>query len=288
MMYGRYSTTLKNLMDNEQTAALLQKALSTYPIYEAKNPALYTIIPTREEINTKLLNHYKYREIGFETVGRFLDELEISMCEIMPYYNQLMSSEDMMNNIEDIFGNIDITEQYDEKTTGNSQASSEGSIQSDSENTSESSSENSSETSASSENHTEMNTVNTSKNISSETPGNELNITAANINNVSYADKAEWKKDDNTSSSDASDQSTAESKSNTKDTGKINTTASQSTETSNNMETEGTVSHTLTRKGNQGVNTYAHDMLEFSQLFLNIVQRIINDERIAELFMSVY
>ena len=53
-------------------------------------------------------------------------------------------------------------------------------------------------------------------------------------------------------------------------------------------QTEGTHTHVMTKKGNQGVNTYAHDMLEFRQLFQNIVQMIIHDSRIAELFMLVY
>lgn len=280
MIYGRYSTVLKNLMDNEQTAAALNKALSSYPLYEPKNPSLYSIIPTREEINTKLLNHYKYREIGFETVGRFLDELEISMCEIMPYYNQLMSSEDMMNSIEDIFGNIDITESYEETSSGNSQSSSDGNVTA----SSNTSSESSANSSTSSDNSSDSSGSNKSKTISSQTPANELSITAADINKIGYADNAEWQVNDNASHSEGSESSTSESQSTASDT----STSSQKTENTSNIESETTRKHTLNRKGNQGVNTYAHDMLEFRELFLNIVQRIINDNRIAELFMTVY
>ena len=268
MIYGQYSVVLKTLMDDERVMPLIQRALSTYPMYEPKNPTLYTIIPTRDELNKKLLNFYKYREIGFETIGRFLDELEIAMCEIMPYYNQLMSSEDMMNGIEDIFGNIDITESYEEtstgKQTGAAQSSSSSEVISEQNNTTTSQSS--------------VNSDSSSKTIESETPGNELSITAGDINSISYADKATWNKDNNTSSSESTDTSSVDSSS----------SSNQESSSSSDVSTQGNISHTLTRKGNQGVNTYAHDMLEFRELFLNIVQSIINDKRIAELFMMVY
>lgn len=268
MIYSQYSVVLKTLMDDERVMPLITKALSTYPMYEPKNPALYTVIPTRDELNKKLLNFYKYREIGFETVGRFLDELEIAMCEIMPYYNQLMSSEDMMNGISDIFGNIDITESYEETSSGTQTGTAQSS----------SSSEALSEQNATTTSHTSMDGTNTSKNIESQTPANELSITAADIDTVDYADKAAWKKDTNTATSDGTDTSSGDSSS----------SSNQESSSSSDVSTEGNISHTLTRKGNQGVNTYAHDMLEFRELFLNIVQRIINDKRIAELFMMVY
>ena len=58
--------------------------------------------------------------------------------------------------------------------------------------------------------------------------------------------------------------------------------------TQEHKESSGTVKHTMNKKGNQGVNTYAHDLLEFRELFINIEQQIIKDERISELFMRVY
>ena len=48
----------------------------------------------------------------------------------------------------------------------------------------------------------------------------------------------------------------------------------------------GTVSHTLTRKGNQGVNTYAHDMIEFRQSIIDVDRQIIDD--LNDLFLMVY
>lgn len=47
-----------------------------------------------------------------------------------------------------------------------------------------------------------------------------------------------------------------------------------------------TVRHTYTKKGNQGVNTYAHDMLEYRETLLNIDTMIINE--LGDLFIQVY
>lgn len=259
-MKAKYTMLLKDIMDDSEGKQLLNKALSTYPMYEPKHPANYSIIPTREQINTKLLNHYKYREIGFETPGRFLDELEITMNEIMPYYYQLFKSEDIMNDIKDPFGNVDITETFEQETEGSSKGSS--------------SSQSTNQTESSSNSNTDTDMTNNTKNISSKTPQGLLDIGTKDIDSVGYGDNATWNED------------ISNSKGNTEETGSATSESSGSGQSSN--ETSGTTKHTLTRVGNQGVNTYAHDMKELREIFLNIEQQIITDPRIAELFMLVY
>ena len=170
-----------------------------------------------------------------------------------------------MNSIDDIFGNIDITESYEETSSGNSQSSSDGNVTA----SSNTSSESSANTSASSANSSDNSGTNKSKTISSQTPANELSITAADIDSIGYADNAEWQVNDNTSHSEGSESSTSESQSTASDT----SSSSQKTENTSNLESETSRKHTLNRKGNQGVNTYAHDMLEFRELFLNIPAR---------------
>jgi len=288
MIYGQYTVVLKTLLDNEQVKPLIDKALSTYPVYVPENPALFTVVPTREEINTKLLNHYKYREIGFETVGRFIDELEISMCEIMPYYNQLFKSEDILNAIDDIFGNIDITEEYSETVKGSAKGDTETTGTGTANTTMNNSGETNSETTSTSNSNTSMETTDTGKNIKSETPQNNLTITGSNIDSVNYADAVDWKKNENTSNSEGSESSTGSNTTTNTDESTSNSTTTQSSSGTSSSESESETKHTLHHKGNQGVNTYAHDMLEFRELFLNIVQQIIEDVRIKELFMNIY
>lgn len=264
MIYAKYTVVLKTLMDDAIFKPLIDKALSTYPIYQPSNDFFYSVIPTREELNTKILNHFKYREIGFETPGRFLDELETAMNEIMPYYNQLMKSQDIMNGLEDPFGNVDIVETYDEESIGNSSARTNMTTKNESSH-SESGSSNS-----------ESNVENHSKNVKVDTPQSELSISAKDIDSVNYGSEANWNED----SSDS--QGNTSSKTSGNDSSKGQSIGDTSSETT------GTNKHTLTRKGNQGVNTYAHDMKELRTIFLNIEQMIINDERLQELFMMVY
>jgi len=98
-----YTITLWTLLKNNYDLGL-----QDYPLYESTGHTMVDkIIPTREELNTKIINHFKYREIGFETPWRFVDELNIRMNEIMPYYNQLFKSLDIEYNI---IHNVDYTE----------------------------------------------------------------------------------------------------------------------------------------------------------------------------------
>lgn len=245
---ARYTEVLINLLKNEHVKALIDDAMSEYPMYVPENPVTFSIIPTREELNKRILDHFKYREIAFETVGRFIDELRITLNEIMPFYYQLYKTEDVMNGLDDIFGNLDVVESYSETNSLSGQNSSTGSATSTATSTATSQSN--------------------SKNVSSDTPQSELSISNMNIDSVAYASNADWAKTNTTTSGS--------------DTGSSET--SGTTTSSSN----GAVEHTLTRKGNQGVNTYAHDMGELRNIFMNITNDILENPRLQELFMLVY
>ena len=74
MINARYTEVLYNLLNNEEVNNKINVAMSTYPLYEQKtqNSNIPIYIPTRVELNKKILDYYKYREIAFETVGRFI------------------------------------------------------------------------------------------------------------------------------------------------------------------------------------------------------------------------
>lgn len=76
-----------------------------YPIFdESYRPHLEKIIT----------NHYMFNEIGFETVARFIHELNVRMNEIMPYYNKLYESDRLEQRILD---NYDVTETIERSGT---------------------------------------------------------------------------------------------------------------------------------------------------------------------------
>ena len=259
MINGEFTIKLKTLMDDPIARAKLEEALSEYPMYEKDPQPPY--ISTRKQLNEKLLNHYKYRDISPETPGRFLDELRITMNEIMPYYVQLYKSHDIMESLDDPFGNVDIVETFEEETSGTASGNTSGT------------SNNSSE--ANSKSNTKADTTNNSKNVKTGTPqGDILGINSKGIDTVTHADEITWDENIGNSNGESSDESSSSSES--------SSTAESSSESS------GTTKHTLTKKGNQGVNTYAHDMKELRETFLNIDKMIINDPEIQQLFMQIY
>lgn len=167
---ARYTEVLDNLLNYSESRTAIEQAMSTYPLYQTdpnkvKQYGTAYQIPTRSELNTKILNFYRFREIGQETFGRWLFELETALNEIMPRYNQLFYSADQDYN--PIY-NVD----YKKTTMGSQNANSS---------TSSSGSD-----SSTNEGYT--------KAVNSKTPQDSLNISNTGIDTVEYADDASWGK----------------------------------------------------------------------------------------------
>jgi hypothetical protein len=77
---AKYTTTIKTLRELNFPLGL---TAADYPIFdEAYRPTL----------NKKILDHYQFREIGFETPALFAWFLNVRLREIMPYYNALYAT----------------------------------------------------------------------------------------------------------------------------------------------------------------------------------------------------
>lgn len=170
MIPARYTEVLNNLMINEDAMAAITTAMSDYPLYQT-DPNVTKVygtayaVPTRDQLNSKILNHYRYMEIGQETFGRWLYELNVALNEIMPYYNQLFYSADQ--DFNPIY-NVDYKKTI--MGTDNSTA-------------------NTTSTGSDSTTNEEY-----SKGINSKTPQDYLNISNTGIDTVQYADDASWGK----------------------------------------------------------------------------------------------
>lgn len=258
MIRAKYTVVLHTLMTDPQLKEQLDLALATYPLYKADQA--YDLIPTRAQLNDRLLNHYKYREIGFETIGRFLDELKITMGEIMPRYNELFKTVVTMANLPSPFDNVDVVETFSEERKTNSTTDTSTGTET---------------TSTAVDTTTTTGTASSyNKHVNSKTPQDKISIPAEGIDSVNYADEAQWNKDNSTTGGSSSSDGS--------------TTASSDSQSNTTNEGSETVEHTYTKKGNQGVNTYAHDMNEFRTSIIDVVDQIVNDSRIRELFMLVY
>lgn len=64
--------------------------------YEFYKPEL------KPDFEQKFINHFRFREIGVETVGRFQHNLKVKCDEVLPYYNMLLETSlydyDLKNN----------------------------------------------------------------------------------------------------------------------------------------------------------------------------------------------
>ena len=167
---ARYTEVLDNLLRNEEAKAEIDLAMSEYPIYQTDPDAVRTYgtaykVPTRAELNAKILNYYRFREIGQETFGRWLFELKTALNEIMPKYNQLFYSADQ--DFNPIY-NVDYKKTIICSQNATSTTTSSGSD------------------SSTNEEYT--------KNVNSKTPQNLLNIPNTGVDTVDYADDASWGK----------------------------------------------------------------------------------------------
>lgn len=267
MIKAKYTVVLKSLMDNPQAREEIDKALSLYPLYvkKSKEEFIPSYIPTREQLNAKLLNHYKYREIGFETVGRFLDELQIAMEEIMPEYNLLFLTADQDFNI--IF-NVDykkeMTRTHKDTHNNDTDTTETGKVQS---------------VITSEHEATDTQTAeNSDKSVKTGTPQGVIQTPAAQIDTVNTADEVDWNKANST----------------TNTTNIADDLQSTDTDTNNTVKakvtggSEGNATEIETTKGNFGVVSAQDLVLKYRETIINIEQQIINNARIQELFMLVY
>lgn len=73
-----------------------------------------------------VIDHYYFRQIGQETVGRFLHMFRTKIREIMPYYIQRYETVDLMKSIPDPLQSYDLTEELTRETSSEGSSSASG------------------------------------------------------------------------------------------------------------------------------------------------------------------
>ena len=86
-------------------------------VWDFEYPSYYKD-DAKRAFEQKVLDHYRFRQIGQETVGRFLHQFRTRVREIMPYYIQLYKSVELMENVGDPFEAYNLTEEYTEQRSG--------------------------------------------------------------------------------------------------------------------------------------------------------------------------
>ena len=98
---AKYTTELRTLIKNG-----FDIGLNDYPIFDEDY---------RPILNKKIVDHYYFSEIGFETAAMFKHYLNATMREIMPVYNKMYLSD---NLITDPLRDFDETTEETRNKTG--------------------------------------------------------------------------------------------------------------------------------------------------------------------------
>ena len=232
---SRYTIELRYLIEGNYDLGL-----KDYPIFDESY---------REQLNNKIIQHYYFREIGFETEALFKNRLNQKMNEIMPYYNQMYESSKLKI---DPLSTIDLEEVFSRtsKTTGEGTSSTSG-------------------TGNNTNNFNSTDTTDYGK-ISKFSDIAQAQTTPNEILNDKYLTSATVDDGQDKNTNTGTNTSQTES-----------TTSGTSTDERNLDEDT-----TLTRKGNNGTASESELLNMYRETFLNIDMMIIDD--LDELFLGIW
>lgn len=232
---SRYTIELRYLIEGNYDLGL-----KDYPIFDESY---------REQLNNKIIQHYYFREIGFETEALFKNRLNQKMNEIMPYYNQMYESSKLKI---DPLSTIDLEEVFSRKskTTGEGTSSTSG-------------------TGNNTNNFNSTDTTDYGK-ISKFSDIAQAQTTPNEILNDKYLTSATVDDGQDKNTNTGTNTSQTES-----------TTSGTSTDERNLDEDT-----TLTRKGNNGTASESELLNMYRDTFLNIDMMIIDD--LDELFLGIW
>lgn len=237
----------------------------------------------RSVLETKILKHFYTREIGLETVGLWKLKLNTKLNEIMPYFNQLYTSQLYEFNP---FYDVDLTrkhkidgnEKRDTDTTSNTEVEINNTIDNSGSRTDELTNDNSR---VSTNTETQVDAF---AERYSDTPQGALTDLRADkyLTNATLRDDNK-KNDGNENVTD---------KGNSSDV--VNTTDNTESKGSNSSTSNENVSSTLTNtedyletvQGKNGGASYSKLLMEYRETFLNIDMMVIDS--LEELFMQLW
>lgn len=262
-----------------------------YPVPREKveyNGKVALVPFSKKGLEQKIIDHYRFRQIGQETVGRWLHYFRTRMREIMPYYVQLYEFEAKWWNIDDPLESYNLTETFDQQTTDNGTTSNETS----------------SETSGTSNRNgsTDKDTEGTrnltqEKESSGRVEGSEQKThkfsdtpqgTIDNLDSyMSEASRDELTRTEDTQGGETTtDTETTTGTETTTNTEKVTDTGTSSGTSETTSENAGTVRHTLNRRGNIGVQPLGQEVNNIRSAFINIDKMVIDEFK--DLFIMVY
>lgn len=265
MIVSKYTTELRYICEtfagfdeskgNESIDEIINKSIPhifnfNYPIYNENH---------RHTLEEKILRHFYFREIGFETVGMWKFRLQSKFMEIMPYYNDLYRSvEYLIDPLED----VDFTRVVNGEDVGDS---------TDHGTSNQNSNYNSANTTSGNSFRRDLNKSD-SLGGTSDTPQGPLTNWAAD-NYLSAAAKQETNEDNSSTSNNS-----------TTNVGNGSNHGNNEYDTA--ATTHGTTYRETKVKGKMNMKTKAAIIMEYRKAILNIDMMIVNE--LNDLFMLIY
>lgn len=275
MRVSKYTTQLRYLKEINYDLGM-----NNYPIFDETY---------REHLNNKIISHYMFYEIGFETPELFKMYLNTRLNEIMPYYNQLYESEkikfDPLENVNkttimdrDVIGNIKNTETNTDNRTYNETKNGTSDRTANTSGTSDGTSQTQQTTTTENNNFT----------VNSDTPQDLVSF--LNLEADKWASSAQrGKTTENTetnSSSTKHESANTDEISHTADSQTTTATDNKIANLQGNQDNNTAEDYTLNIKGKSEGETYSEMILKFRETFLNIDMQIINE--LKDLFMLIW
>lgn len=113
---------MNNYYNTGVTVELGEIVASGVNIWDFEYPSYYKG-DAKTAFEQKVIDHYRFRQIGSETVARWLHQFRTRVCELMPYYIQLYESCDLMAAQTDPFEAYNLREEFTRSTTGTGSSS---------------------------------------------------------------------------------------------------------------------------------------------------------------------
>lgn len=107
---------LRDIVDNGENSV---------DIWEFDYPSFYEG-QAKKDFEKKVIDHFYFRQLGHETVGRWLHYFRAKVREIMPYYIELYESVQLLKNQGDPLESYNLTETYQRTATSSGESSSTG------------------------------------------------------------------------------------------------------------------------------------------------------------------
>ena len=238
----------------------------------------------KTEFEQKVIDHFFFRQIGHETVGRFLHQFRSRVREIAPYYKQLYESVDLMMSQGDPFEAYNLTETYIRNQSGSGRAS--GTTSSES---SDSSTVNSSGKVTTTDTENTSGTIDKSGSVTVDGTKKISKTPQGTIANVErYMSEGEI--DNNTTATEEDESHTNERSLNGSQETENDATQSGSGSSTGSSETTSEESseetYTLTRRGNIGVQPLGAEMEYYRKALINVDIMFIAE--LADLFLLIY